>query len=336
MKKSILTLIAFALTLSTAFADNTHKQQHGNIKIVAEIRPEINYVTHLYTLAGLGFSDEEYSAKYIGSVAKADLDTLRKYKDLLSFGRGEGGMFARMFFFAVGGETFSDSNALKAMIDRYRKMAEEQVPGQDMTIPNAITKVYVDNYDRYLKEVYPQAKKDMEERQKLLNKNLRKASFVNDWEAATGYRWNHGDYHWLLFRAGKQGPSYNDLNKNTNSVYYNQSFDYQMAMFSHEFGIFLMQDSIAPIFEEMKTYTRKLGTTKDLTFVPWGAFESLSCWFNNKIAGKETADFKSFNNADVQTFCKIYDGLSAEGIKSPAELYRKGIMKYLTLKGLDK
>ena len=109
-----------------------------------------------------------------------------------------------------------------------------------------------------------------------------------------------------------------------------------MAMFSHEFGIFLMQDSIAPIFEEMKTYTRKLGTTKDLTFVPWSAFESLSCWFNNKIAGKETADFKSFDNADVQTFCKIYDGLSAEGIKNPAELYRKGIMKYLALEGLGK
>ena len=45
---------------------------------------------------------------------------------------------------------------------------------------------------------------------------------------------------------------------------------------------------------------------------------------------------KSFNNADVQTFCKIYDGLSAEGIKNPAELYRKGIMKYLALEDLGK
>lgn len=330
MKKSILTLIAFALTLLTASADSTNKQ-HGNIKIVAETRPEINYVTHLYTLAELGFKDEEYSAKYIGTVAKADLDTLRKYNSLLSFGRGEGGMFAGLFFFTVSGETFADSKALEAMIARYRKMAEEQIPGQDMTIPNAIAKVFIDNYDRYLKEVYPQAKKDMEERQKQLNKNLRKASFVNDWEAATGYKWNHGDYHWLLFRAGKQGPSYNDLNKNTNSVYYNQSFDYQMAMFSHEFGIFLMQDSIDPIMKEMKEYTSKLNTTNDLTYVPWNAFESLACWFNNKIAGKETEDFKSFGEAEVQTFSKIYDELSAKGIKNPAELYRKGIMKYLTL-----
>ena len=104
MKKSILTLIAFALTLLTASADSTNKQ-HGNIKIVAETRPEINYVTHLYTLAELGFKDEEYSAKYIGTVAKADLDTLRKYNSLLSFGRGEGGMFAGLFFFTMSGET---------------------------------------------------------------------------------------------------------------------------------------------------------------------------------------------------------------------------------------
>ena len=85
MKKSILTLIAFALTILTASADSTNKQ-HGSIKIVAETRPEINYATHLYTLAELGFKDDEYSAKYIGTVAKADLDTLRKYNSLLSFG----------------------------------------------------------------------------------------------------------------------------------------------------------------------------------------------------------------------------------------------------------
>ena len=335
MKKSILTFVAFAITILTASAHNAHKQ-HGSIKIVAETRPEINYVTHLYTLAELGFKDDEYSAKYIGTVAKTDLDTLRKYNSLLSFGRGEGGMFAGMFFFAVGGETFSDSKALQNMIDRYRKMAEEQIPGQDMTIPNAIAKVFVNNYDRYLKEVYPQAKKDMEERKNLLNKLLQKNSLVKDWEAATGYKWKYGDYHWLLFRAGKNGPSYNNLNENTNSVYYNQSLDYQLAMFSHEFGIFLMQESIDPIMKEMKEYTSKLNTTNDLTYVPWSAFESLACWFNNKINGKEMADFKSFGEADVQTFCKIYDELSAKGIKNPAELYRKGIMKYLALKDSKK
>ena len=97
-----------------------------------------------------------------------------------------------------------------------------------------------------------------------------------------------------------------------------------------------MQESIDPIMKEMKEYTSKLNTTNDLTYVPWNAFESLACWFNNKINGKEMADFKSFGEADVQTFSKIYDELSAKGIMNPAELYRKGIMKYLALKDSKK
>jgi hypothetical protein len=90
-------------------------------------------------------------------------------------------------------------------------------------------------------------------------------------------------------------------------------------MFSHEFGIFLMQDAINPVYEEMR----------DLTYVPWSAFESLSCWYNCKIAGKETEDFRNFGHADVEAFCRIYDRLSKEGITDPAELYRKGIIEYL-------
>ena len=91
-------------------------------------------------------------------------------------------------------------------------------------------------------------------------------------------------------------------------------------MFSHEFGIFLMQDSIDPIVEEMKEYTRKLDSKP---------FESLACWYNCKIAGRKTADYRAFGEADVQTFCRIFDRLSKDGISDPAELYRKGIIEYL-------
>ena len=59
-----------------------------------------------------------------------------------------------------------------------------------------------------------------------------------------------------------------------------------------------------------------------------------------KIAGQETEDYrrsalplgssKNFSEADVETFCQIYDRLSVIGIKNPSELYRKGIMEYLS------
>ena len=169
----------------------------------------------------------------------------------------------------------------------------------------------------------------MEERRQLLSQKIQAQSFIKDWERVTGYTWRRGDYHWLLYRAGQKGPSYNNLNDSTNTVWYNQDIDYQLAMFSHEFGIFLMQDSIDPIFEEMKAYTRELDSERDLTYVPWSAFESLACWYNCKIAGRETADYHAFSEADVQTFCRIFDRLSKEGISDPAVLYRKGIMEYL-------
>ena len=57
----------------------------------------------------------------------------------------------------------------------------------------------------------------------------------------------------------------------------------------------------------------------------------LACCYNCKIAGRETADYRSFGEADVQTFCQIFDRLSNEGISDPAELYRKGILEYLKI-----
>ena len=316
--------------LKAFIASQMPTKQAGDVQILFEIRPEVNYVTHLYTLARLGFSDEEYTAKYGNTLSKAAVDTLQKYKDYLTFRQGEGGMLSGTFFFMVSAETFANADSLQKVMDKYQEMAKSyNSPADIMNIANSIAKVYVDNYDRYLKDVFPQAKKDMEERQYQLSQHMKDHSFVKDWERVTGYTWNRGDYHWLLYRAGAKGPSYNNLNETTNTVYYNQYLDYQLAMFSHEFGIFLMQDRIDPIVDEMKEYTRSLGSKKDLTYVPWSAFESLACWYNCKIAGKKTEDYRNFSNADVKTFCQIFDRLSATGITDPAELYRKSIMEYL-------
>ena len=52
-----------SITLIVTCCCHIMAQQAGEAKILFEIRPEVNYVTHLYTLAGLGFSDEEYAAK---------------------------------------------------------------------------------------------------------------------------------------------------------------------------------------------------------------------------------------------------------------------------------
>ena len=304
------------------------------IKILMDIRPEVNYVTHLYTLAELGVSDSAYAAKYANTLPQAAVDTLQKYKDYLTFGQGEGGMLAGPFFFGISAENIPNVDSMRVAMNIVMNEGKKaNAPADVMAAVRAVADVYVAHYDAYLKNVYPQVKADMEERRQLLSQKIQEQSFVKDWEWVTGYTWHRGDYHWLLYRAGQKGPSYNNLNDSTNTVWYNQDINYQLAMFSHEFGIFLMQDSIDPIVEEMKDLIKreqsKLVSKRDLTYVPWSAFESLACWYNCKIAGRETADYRAFGEADVQTFCRIFDRLSKEGISDPAELYRKGIMKYL-------
>lgn len=322
MKKAVLYLF-FTLLLAG-------NMQANNVQVLFDILPEVNYVTHLYTLAGLGFSDDEYTAKYGNTLPKAAVDTLQKYKDYLTFGQGEGGMLAAPFFFIVSSESFVNADSLQTVLKSL--MADERMtsaPQEVRTAARAIAKVYADNYDDYIKNVYPRVVKDMQDRQRLLTQKMQKTSLVSDWERVTGYTWNRGNYHWLLYRAGENGPSYNNVNDTTNTVFYNQSIDFQLSMFSHEFGIFLMQDSIMSIFQEMKEYTVNLKTERDLTFIPWSAYESLACWYNCKIAGGETDDYHNFDEADVKTFCQIFDRLSATGVNDPAELYRKGIMEYL-------
>ena len=61
MKRTVFYLL-FALLLVNC--SQQRQSQADEVNILFEIRPEVNYVTHLYTLARLGFSDEEYTAKY--------------------------------------------------------------------------------------------------------------------------------------------------------------------------------------------------------------------------------------------------------------------------------
>lgn len=329
MKKQIWGTIAIALSLA-ACSQPQQQEESNDIKILAELRPEVNYVTHLYTLANLGFEDNEYAAKYGSMLPQAAIDTLQKYHDYLTFGQGEGGMLAGPFFFGVSAAELANADSMQILMDKFMEEGRQMNATDDVIwAAQAIANVYVENYDQYLKEVYPKASADMEERITKLNEQLQKNTFVKDWERVTGYTWNRGDYHWLLYRAGENGPSYNNLNENHNTVYYNQPFDYQLSMFSHEFGIFLMQDSINPIYNELKDYVQQIDSEQDLTFVPWSAFESLSCWYGCQIAGTETIDYLNFGEANVETFCQIYDSLTQVGITKPTELYRQGIMEYL-------
>ena len=176
-------------------------------------------VKHLYTLAELGFSDSTYAAKYGNTLPWTAIDTLQKYKEYLTFGQGEGGMLAGPFFFGVSAENIPNVDSMQVVMNVMMNEGRKANATADvMTAARAIADVYVTHYDAYLKNVYPQVKADMEERRQMLSQRMQKLSFVKDWERVTGYTWRRGDYHWLLYRAGQKGPSYNNLNDSTNTV----------------------------------------------------------------------------------------------------------------------
>ena len=52
-----LFLLGCTLVIINGCASRIAEERNDDIQILVEIRPEVNYVTHLYTLAELGFSD---------------------------------------------------------------------------------------------------------------------------------------------------------------------------------------------------------------------------------------------------------------------------------------
>jgi len=295
--------------------------------IVVDTRPEINYVTHLYTLAGLGFEDEEYVSAYGSTVPAADLDILRSCSDYLIQGRGQGGELSGTFFFGVAAQKLGSAAEMQTYLDGV--LSETSLPDEATDAFHRVENVYVSNYDTYLSSVYPRVENELQERINTLNGLLKGNTIIPDWENETGLKWTHGDYTFLLHRAGAHGPSYNNLSINTNSLYYNQDTEYTLSMFSHEFGIFLLSDDIMEEFGNMNALCSLSKSSRDLTYVPWSALESLSCWYGSKIAGKKTLDYYNFQEADAEGFFEIYDSLYDEGVTSATQLYKKAVKRYI-------
>ena len=154
---------------------------NNEVKILMDIRPEVNYVTHLYTLAELGFADSAYVALYGNTLPQAAIDTLQKYKDYLTFGQGEGGMLAGPFFFGVSGENIPNVDSMLVVMNVVMNEGRKtNAPAAVMAAARAIADVYMENYDTYLKNVYPQVKAEMEERRQLLSQKMQEQSFVRD------------------------------------------------------------------------------------------------------------------------------------------------------------
>jgi hypothetical protein len=95
MKKHAAWILAAALaTPGFGTAGSDRDRTHADCKI------GVNCVVHVYTLAGAGFTDEDYAAAHGHTIPAADLEFLRENAGLLSFLRQDSGPFSGICYFA--------------------------------------------------------------------------------------------------------------------------------------------------------------------------------------------------------------------------------------------
>lgn len=340
------------LLISIFFLTNSSINAKTNSKIGVDYKIGINYVTHLYTLGDLGYSDNEYKNKYELYLSKDDKEILRRHKDLLLFGQGKVGRLTPYFFFIPA---YSDIKSYKefssylkdiknALDDRTTKPLEKYIPERnkqflDESLINdllsirtefeEIGQVFLKNIEPYINEVYPHVAEELKIQCDSLNNLIANNDIINKWQHTTKYNWNKGNYIYLLFRAGKHGPSFNNLSENINSCYYKIDEKYIIDMFSHEFGVFLMYDSIMPLTEKYKIKYPDYKNEYTVGRPYWMAYEMLSIFFNIKINNNKTLDYFSFKHSDPIAFMEIFSRLHKNGITNPKDLYCKGIEEYM-------
>lgn len=312
----------------------------------------INYVTHTYTLGNVGYTDFEYTEKYGNYISEEDKKILHQHNDLLAFGNGKTGALTSYFFFMPAYsnlKTYEEwknyfENIQEALNNKSFDPIIEYVPVErranldeshlvELTSVEEefkkLSALFLKNLKPYIEEVYPGIMPELNKRKKYLNHLIRNKNIINMWQDKTGYTWNKGDYTYLLFRAGKNGPSFNNLSENTNSLYYNIDEKYIIDMFSHEFGIFLMYDSVMPLAQKYKEIYPDYKSKYTIGRPYWMAYEMLSVFFNIKIHNKKTMDYYTFTHADPIAFMEIYCSLYDQGITNPKEMYEKGINEYM-------
>lgn len=348
--KSLKPISYLTLILLSLISNQTIAKTEPNIGIDYKIG--INYVTHLYTLGNIGYKDVEYESKFGMLLSEKDKTILQEHKDLLKFGQGRVGKLTRCFFFIPAYldlktkeeyelyfsyiEDAIKNKKIGPVMDYFPNEKEELFSDEAITAIASveqefkeISQVYLRNINVYVKDIYPQIVNELENQKKYLNNSIIDKNILVKWQKVTNYTWNKGDYIFLLFRAGKNGPSFNNLSENINSCYYNIDEKYIVDMFSHEFGIFLMFDSIMPLTEKYKIKYPEYKNEYTIGRVDWMAFEMLSVFFNMKINDKKTMDYYTFKHSDPVAFMEIYSKLYEKGITNPKDLYCKGIEEYM-------
>ncbi len=326
-------------------------------RVYTDVEFGVNYVTHLYTLAGAGFYDESYVKKYQSSVLPDDGEFLRQNANLMSFMRRDFGPFAELLYFTPAYFNFETAEEISEYFNAWNNAVKQksflpfarfslhpehgiQFFGMDnetweqQILPlneifNKISQIYVVNLDYYKIKIWPEVKPILVERSESLNHRLQ-PNLIGKWEDCTGCKFEGAQYQIILFYAGENAPSWNNLSLDKNTAFYNLRTDYMIAMISHELGIHILRPYLKETILQDEKNIPKIDQPGIYGNVSYMASESLAAFYNERLSdGKLSTGCKS---NDYSIFKQIFESLYYPNMQ-PLDLYMQGVNRYLELKG---
>lgn len=225
-----------------------------------------SYMGHMLSIARVGF-ESEYSDRYSQSVKQEDINWLKENEELLKWGNGKAGPLTGYGLFMLGYVNPDGPEGIESYYNSLLAMAKNGDMSQlfhfyprlerfheiwgPLNDPRAIEmlralggeieqlkKVFVENWDCFLNEVWPQEKPKVIAQANVINKRLQEVNLIDNWENATGFTFQSDSYEYILSSGMKNGPRFNSLGYGRNWVYYDTPFLLEGIV--HEIGSHLL------------------------------------------------------------------------------------------------
>lgn len=324
-------------------------------KVYTGIKFGVNYVTHLYTLAEAGFKDEKYISRYGDSVSLEDREYLKSHSKYMSFLRKDHGPFAEQLYFipsyfnmktkreyeeyfkawsqAISYKSFSPISKYARYDNQFVEMFNVDEEDWEKILSlypifNRIGEIYIKNIEAYQSKVWPEIKPILTKKSHALNKRIA-SDLISKWEQVTGYGFKGDEYRVILFYAGDNGPSFNNLSLDKNTAFYNLEEGYMLDMISHEVGIHILKPYLSHLISRFEREIPRINDDPRIYGnVSYMAFESLAAFYNRKVLERVTMD--AFSSNDYYKFRDIYNRLYHENME-PVEIYEEGVKEYINL-----
>lgn len=347
LKKWGISLLLGLLLLTGCNTQNEDKAV-GDRKLYTDVELGVNYITHIFTLGDIGFMDKDYVTKYGDYVSEEDLECLSNHKEQMSFLQHNSGDLVNEFYFIPAYNNFDTKEKWQAYfkalddlcaskdaryMEPYAKGFDWQLgryeylkdmKDEDLKLVREVLaeigKVFINNFDTYKDEIWPDVKPILESQAQAYNEMLKGQDYISAWEEVTDCSYGDNSYYIALYYAGRNGPSFNNVSLYKNTAYYNpDAQEHMIDMFSHELGIHVFMNDVRKV--QARFYKDEL--PGDVIYI---ANETLATFYHSKILGKQGKD--SLNLCDYG-FYNIYKKLYEEGVTKPSKLMKQGMKRYI-------